>query len=181
MTLEMGDRELFALAELLNKDGSESGTRILFDYWDGKGGFHNLRKVFGGVPGISSMEEVQYVFASEHICARMIESMGRFISGPVCGPDPGQGAVPQEAAASGRELIARMASLRDISPRRGWESFYKELSECAASMIREIDSLTFFHAGNTNVHVCTNANIDNVFSRDTNYREKAGTFFVFEG
>ena len=180
MTLETGDRELFVLAELLNKDGSESGTRILFDYWKGKDRFSNLQSIIGKVPEIKSIDQIQYLFASEHICRRLVESMSKFISGPVCGKMTVSAGISSEAGASGRELIYRMEALQKLDAHKGWESFHKELLECAASIIRELDSLTFLNAGDPNVRICTNATIDSVFSKRTSYRDRIGTFFVFE-
>ena len=180
MTLETGDRELFVLAELLNKDGSESGTRILFDYWKGKDRFSNLRSVIGNVPEIRNTEEIQFLFASEHICSRLVESMSKFISGPVCRKGTVSADISTEAKTSGRELIYRMGVLQKLDAHEGWESFHRKLLECAASIIREMDSLTFLNAGDPNVRISTNATIDSVFSKRTSYRDRTGTFFVFE-
>jgi|GEM_PF-7128857 hypothetical protein len=181
MTLELGDRELFVLAEFLNRDGSESGTDMLFEYWTDRDRFMHTKKLFGTVPKIDSLNEIQYVFATEHICEKVYISMKKFITGPVCGPGSPTGEFAPEVITSGRELISRMESFRTLSPRRGWESFFKRLSECAVGLIRELNSLTYMNAGGTYVHISTNTDADHVFSVKTEYHERSGTYFVFEG
>ena len=181
MTLELGDRELFVLAEFLNKDGSESGTDMLFGYWMDKDRFRHIKKLFGSVPKIGSMDEIQYVFASEHICEKVYTAMKKFITGPVCGSGPPTGEFVPDVISSCRELISKMESFRTLSPKRGWESFYKTVSECAVGLIRELNSLTYMNISGTYVHISTNTDADRVFSANTDYHDRSGTYFVFEG
>ena len=182
MTIEAGDKELFVLAALLNENGSEDGTDLLRRYWLRHDRFHFMMKVFGREPERFTLKQIQYVFEVEHVCEKLYEEMQKLLSSPICGTETAAGTeYDLEVTQSANEMVAKMETFSSLSAYRGWESFYRDASMCAAVIIREADSLLIYHNLGKNVHIRTNADTDKLFSGMTNYRQATGTYFVFEG
>jgi len=179
INLNEADREMFQFAQMIAKDDQNAGIRLMYDYWAMVDRFKYIRIVFGSPMMKFRFEDIPYIFALDHICEELYDSMTYLLGGssPFIRSNSGTDAV--EVSQELDNLLGNLAKFKKIRTSSGWESTYQEASNIAAAIISGIKMLGIYHNTRRTARVSTSLkDAEEFFSSKVNFQSKTGKYLM---